>query len=113
MLDPYYRTIEGFIVLIEKEWISFGHKFRDRVGWTSEGHNDEKERSPVFIQWLDCVHQCLLQRPSDFEFNEDLLLFIARHVNSGWFGNFMFNCEKEALLYKSKMSIVSIWTCVL
>uniref|UniRef100_A0A2I3GSB3 phosphatidylinositol-3,5-bisphosphate 3-phosphatase n=1 Tax=Nomascus leucogenys TaxID=61853 RepID=A0A2I3GSB3_NOMLE len=73
LLDPYYRTLEGFQVLVESDWLDFGHKFGDRCGH-QENVEDQNEQCPVFLQWLDSVHQLLKQFPCLFEFNEAFLV---------------------------------------
>jgi Myotubularin-like phosphatase domain len=82
MIDPYYRTLRGFEVLIEKEWLSFGHKFADRVGHQVKLRASPSERSPIFLQFLDCVHQLLVQFPTMFEFNNTFLVELADQVRA-------------------------------
>ncbi|KAK9880690.1 hypothetical protein WA026_011925 [Henosepilachna vigintioctopunctata] len=96
LLDPYYRTVEGFRVLIEREWLAFGHKFADRCGH-STGSEDQNERCPVFLQWLDCVHQLLEQFPCDFEFSQAYLVKLAQHTYSNLFGTFLCNTLQDRL----------------
>ncbi|XP_037292520.1 myotubularin-related protein 3 isoform X2 [Manduca sexta] len=94
VLDPYYRTLEGFRILIEREWLDFGHKFADRCGHQF-GPEDPNERSPIFLQWLDVVHQMMVQFPCSFEFNDAYLIKLATHVHSCMFGTFLCNTARE------------------
>lgn len=66
---------------METEWLEFGHKFADRCGH-GENSEDLNERCPVFLQWLDCVHQLQRQFPCSFEFNEAFL--VCSRVWAGW-----------------------------
>ncbi|KHJ49371.1 hypothetical protein D918_00496 [Trichuris suis] len=109
MLDPYYRTIKGFEVLIEKEWCSFGHKFAHRVGHGEDKPGDT-ERSPVFLQFIDCVHQLLYQFPQSFEFNSLFLISIMDHVYSCRFGTFLFNSECERWKVDVHHKTNSVWS---
>ena len=109
LLDPFYRTINGFAVLVEKDWLSFGHQFALRNGLVKKGGGDDQS-SPIFLQFLDAVHQLLLQNPNSFEFNEKFLLFLAKNYNSNLYGTFMFNHDKQRKENNAKEKSVSIWT---
>ncbi|XP_070222186.1 phosphatidylinositol-3-phosphate phosphatase MTMR1 isoform X2 [Bos mutus] len=111
MLDSYYRTIKGFEALIEKEWISFGHRFALRVGHGNDNHADA-DRSPIFLQFIDCVWQMTRQFPSAFEFNEFFLITILDHLYSCLFGTFLCNCEQQRLKEDVSTKTVSLWSYI-
>ncbi|XP_064637121.1 myotubularin-related protein 8-like isoform X3 [Lineus longissimus] len=107
ILDPYYRTIQGFQTLIDKEWLSFGHKFTDRCGLLETV--DAKEVSPVFTQFIESVWQMKQQFPCAFQFNDRYLLTIHDHVYSCQFGTFIGNCEKDRIDLRLADRTYSLW----
>ncbi|XP_059767628.1 myotubularin-related protein 1 isoform X2 [Balaenoptera ricei] len=111
MLDSYYRTVKGFEALIEKEWISFGHRFALRVGHGNDNHADA-DRSPIFLQFIDCVWQMTRQFPSAFEFNELFLITILDHLYSCLFGTFLCNCEQQRLKEDVYTKTISLWSYI-
>uniref|UniRef100_A0A182VV39 phosphatidylinositol-3,5-bisphosphate 3-phosphatase n=1 Tax=Anopheles minimus TaxID=112268 RepID=A0A182VV39_9DIPT len=111
LLDPYYRTLKGFQVLIEKEWLSFGHKFEQRIGH-GDNHHSDADRSPVFLQFIDCVWQISKQFPHALEFNEYFLITILDHLYSCRFGTFLYNTERERVTNDLKNRTVSLWSFI-
>ncbi|CAH2268491.1 jg16919 [Pararge aegeria aegeria] len=95
--------------LIEKDWLSFGHKFTARCGHVA---CDSRERSPVFTQLLDCTWQLLRQAPEAFQFNERFLLTLHDHAHACQYGTFIGNCEKDRrdlrLLYESGGNVTEL-----
>ena len=105
-VEPFYRTINGFIILIEKDWVSFGHPFSKRCGHIS---GELRDYSPIFIQFLDCVWQIVQQYPTLFEFGEEFLKILANEVYKCRYGTFITDNFKERFCLELPVYTLSLW----
>ncbi|KAJ1451703.1 protein-tyrosine phosphatase-like protein [Pelagophyceae sp. CCMP2097] len=87
MLEPRFRTIDGFLALVQREWVDFGHKFDERCGHCDD--SPAEQRAPVFLLFVDTVFQLLRQFPRHFEFDARLLLAMQDAVHSCRYGTFL------------------------
>lgn len=133
-LDPFFRTIDGLIILVEKDWLSFGHRFADRCGYlaseaqfvveaenglaqvrekmfkTGGSSGAPRETSPVFHQFLDCVYQIMVQFSTRFEYTQRFLRRLLYHVYACQYGTFLFNSENERVMAGVRTQTRSVWS---
>ncbi|XP_063708687.1 myotubularin-related protein 10 [Culicoides brevitarsis] len=109
LLDPYFRTINGFQTLIQKDWVSLGHPFSDRFGHVSKKLTTDQ--GALFLLFLDCTWQLLQQFPDCFEFSETFLTTVWDSVFLPIFDTFQFNCERdrEKAVKDSKIVLRPVW----
>ncbi|KAK7501560.1 hypothetical protein BaRGS_00006991 [Batillaria attramentaria] len=108
ILDPVYRTQQGFSSLIQREWVVMGHPFQTRSRLVL---GEEGQQSPVFLLFLDCVWQLLQQFPSRFEFTETFLTTLWDTLQLGLTETFLFNSawhRQRFFREGRKLAIVSL-----
>lgn len=93
MIDSKWRTIHGFIELLQKDWIDMGHTFCNRCSHLES--EDYGEASPIFAQFIDAIAQLIEKYPTEFEFNLLFLEIVLSNAYSQLFGDFMGNNYKE------------------
>ncbi|TNN10663.1 Myotubularin-related protein [Schistosoma japonicum] len=101
MLSAENRTIHGFEDLIEQEWIRYGYPFvPDPMDWHDESVNSDYDGGVCFALFIDCVHQLLIQFPTEFAFTEDYLVLLLDSALSRGGGtppfSIEFSCSCEA-----------------
>ncbi|XP_056282422.1 myotubularin-related protein 9-like isoform X2 [Pseudoliparis swirei] len=95
IMDPWARTLEGFLALLEREWVQAGHPFRQRCAHSAYSHARLQQESPVFLLLLDCVWQLWRQFPLALGFSEALLLRLATEAYASDYGTFLCSSHQE------------------
>ncbi|VDP61649.1 unnamed protein product [Schistosoma curassoni] len=101
ILSAENRTILGFEDLIEQEWIRYGYPFvPDPTDWHDDSVSCDYDDGACFALFIDCVHQLLVQFPTEFAFTEDYLVLLLDSALSRGGGTppftIEFSCSCEA-----------------
>lgn len=120
IIDPFYRTIEGFIQLIKYEWVYCGFDFKHRnkkigIYFNNYGNNgnnsvpkQKTEHCPIFFLFIMSLYQIFIQFSCHFEFDYYFLKEIL--VNSYYSSTYDFICESPYEMSKMvEIEESSLW----
>ncbi|KAM4625078.1 myotubularin-related protein 9 isoform 2-T2 [Polymixia lowei] len=102
IMDPCCRTLDGFLTLLEREWVQAGHPFQQRCAHSAYSHARLQQEAPVFLLLLDCVWQLWRQFPLALGFSENLLLRLVTEAYASNYGTFLCNNEQERCVVGAK-----------
>jgi hypothetical protein len=107
LINKEMRTFNGFKdYIINKLWVQYGHPFENRY---AIGKPIDEHYCPLFHIFLDCVYQILYQFPTEFEFNEYLLISLGDAVMQGKYGTFLLNNQYEREQMNVEVKCVNYW----
>lgn len=114
LLDPHFRSIDGFQSLIQKEWIALEHPFQRRLGHVCVASGEQapdSEQSPVFLLFLDCVWQLLQQFPDEFEFSQTYLTTLWDACFMPIFDTFQFDsqAQRASAVNEGRLVLRPVW----
>ena len=102
-IDPYYRTLEGFRVLLDHVWVRFSFPF-----WQCGGiGKDSSGYQPHLQQCFDAVWQIMRQNPVSFEYNSQFLCFLNHCLLSGRFGDYFGMIETQPVVNSRILTVFS------
>jgi len=95
-MEPDFRSRIGFQKLIQNNWVSLGYPFSAHNQICSPSNTNSL--TPLFLIFLDCVHQLTVQFPSLFEFRSVYLIDLLDTSLLPIFDTFIFDCEHDRQL---------------
>ena len=102
ILSEVFRTRDGLEMLIQAVWVNLGFKFsRNHTLSQSQLGNKQAGLNPVFLMFLDCVHQIAHQFPAHLEFENNYLMAVWDSALLPMFDTFIFDCEHNRYLASS------------